>query len=205
MPFSATLALSDFSDEKLQALPAPSSSPLPRSPRSLSLAVMTAMRQPARWNDGNSVSMRRNFGIVHHHLFPAVGIEEVVAADAVLGRRPAGDDREVVRVGEGRHDAVGQKVRALGQHLAEPRRAAGLDGALDVAGLRAVDADHDGGLARQAVAAAVDGDLAAASVLRLSGAMRTSYSAANAGPPLLTRISSSTSRTASSAPSMCSG
>ena len=62
MPFSAKLALSDFSEEKLQALPAPSSSPLPRSPRSLSLAVMTAMRQPARWKAGNSVSTRRNFG-----------------------------------------------------------------------------------------------------------------------------------------------
>ena len=73
MPFSATLALSDFSDEKLQALPTPSSSPLPKSPRSLSLAVMTAMRQPARWNDGNRVSIRRNLGSFIITSFPLSG------------------------------------------------------------------------------------------------------------------------------------
>src|SRR5476649_568515 len=51
-----------FSSEKAQALPGPSVSPLPRRPRSLSLAVTTAMRQPARWKAGNRVSTRRNFG-----------------------------------------------------------------------------------------------------------------------------------------------
>ena len=135
--------------------------PLPRRPRSLSLAVMTAMRQPARWKAGNSVSTRRNFGSFIITSLPAVGIEEVVAANAVHGGRLAGDDGEVVGVGEAGHDAVGQQAGALRQHLAEPRRAAGLDGALDVAGLRAVDADHDDGLLGQAIAAAVDGDLAA--------------------------------------------
>ena len=60
------------------------------------------------------------------------------------------------------------------------------------------------GWLRQAVAAAVDGDLAAGRIETV-GCHGPSYSAANAGPPLLTRISSSTSRTAASAPFMCSG
>ena len=73
MPFSVNVALSDFSEEKLQALPAPSSRPLPKRPRSLSLAVMTAMRQPARWKDGNSVSTRRNFGSFIITSLPVLG------------------------------------------------------------------------------------------------------------------------------------
>ena len=90
---------------------------------------------------------------------PDFGIEEVVAADAMHLGRPAGDDREVVGIGEGRHHAVGDQAGALCQHPGEPRRAAGLDGALDVAGLRAVDADHDGRPPRQTIAAAVDGNV----------------------------------------------
>jgi hypothetical protein len=55
-------------------------------------------------------------------------------------RRPAGDDREVVGIGEARHDAVGKQVGACRLDAAQGRRPAGPDRRLDVARFRAVDA-----------------------------------------------------------------
>jgi hypothetical protein len=106
-----------------KALAGASAQALAQKPRSLSLAVMTAMRQPARWKAGKQRLDPQELRVVHHHLFPRLGVEEVVAANAVHGRRLAGDDGEVVGIGEAGHDAVGQQAGALGKHLAEPRRA----------------------------------------------------------------------------------
>ncbi len=52
--------------------------------------------------------------IVHHRFLAGGRIDEVVAADAVDGGRPAGDDREIVRIGEARDDRMAAAVLALG-------------------------------------------------------------------------------------------
>ena len=88
--------------------------------------------------------------VVHHHLGAAGDVEQVVAADAVHRRRRAGHDRQVVRVGEARHHAVGDQRRALGQRALQPRHVAGGHGLGEVVGLAAVDADDHGGLAAAA-------------------------------------------------------
>ena len=70
MPFSASVALSAFSEEKHTALPS-KTRPLPSSRRSLSLAVTTATRAPAFWKAAKIVGARSHFGIVHHHFAAA--------------------------------------------------------------------------------------------------------------------------------------
>ncbi len=62
MPFSASVVVSDFSDEKHTAAPPRQSSPSPSSARSLSLAVTTATFAPARWNAAKMVGARRKRG-----------------------------------------------------------------------------------------------------------------------------------------------
>ena len=94
--------------------------------------------------------------VVHHHFGAGVAVPEVVAADAVDRRRHAGDDRQVVGIGERRHDAVGGQAGAALAQRREERRAARGDGLVDVLGLAAVDADDDERRVGLAVAAAVD-------------------------------------------------
>ena len=77
-------------------------------------------------------------------------VEEVVAADAVHRGRRAGHDRQVVRVGEARDDAVGDQRRAGREHLLQPWHVAVRDRLGEVVGLAAVDADDDDGLLRPA-------------------------------------------------------
>ena len=84
-------------------------------------------------------------GIVHHRLLAGGGIDEVVAADAVDGGRAAGDDREVVGVGEARDHRVAPAVLALGDDALEVRHQALLHGDFHVGGLAAVTADDDKG------------------------------------------------------------
>ena len=151
MPFSSSVASSAFSAEKQMPF-----MPWPRSLRSLSLAVMTASDWPALARPARMRRRAQPLRVVHHHLGARGDVEQVVAADAVHRRRHAGDDRQVVRVGEARDHAVGGEHRAGGEHLLHPRRVAVRHRLGDVVGLAAVDADDDGGLVGQAVAAAVD-------------------------------------------------
>ena len=130
----------------------------PSSARSLSLAVTTATLAPASANAARIVPARRYFGSFIITSALASRVEEVVAADAVHRRRRAGDDRQVVRVGEPRHDAVGGEARAPAVERGQPRRAARRDRLVDVVGLAAVDADDDERALGPAIAAAVDGD-----------------------------------------------
>mmetsp|Transcript_5274 Transcript_5274/g.19787 ORF Transcript_5274/g.19787 Transcript_5274/m.19787 type:complete len:465 (+) Transcript_5274:979-2373(+) len=97
------------------------------------------------------------FRLVHHHFAAGLAVQEVVARDAVHGRRRAGDDGQVVRVGEGRHHRVGHQGAAGLQDALQLRHQAGQQGLRDVVGLAAVDAQHDDRPVRNAVAAAVDG------------------------------------------------
>ena len=157
MPLPASVTWSAFSDEKQMPF-----SLWPSSVRSLSLAVMTATLAPASANAASSVPARRYFASFIITSAPASAVPEIVAADAVHGRRRAGHDRQVVRVGERRHDAVGGAGRC------RVRRATARKGArpaamacVDVVGLAAVDADDDQRTVRPAVGAAVDGDGAA--------------------------------------------
>ena len=151
MPFSSSVASSAFSAEKQMPF-----MPWPSSLRSLSLAVTTATDWPALARPARIVGARSHFGSFIMTSVPRGDVEQVVAADAVHRRRHAGHDRQVVRVGEARDHAVGDQHRAGGEHLLQPRHVAVRDRLGDVVGLAAVDADDDGGLVGQAVAAAVD-------------------------------------------------
>ena len=96
--------------------------------------------------------------VVHHHLGAGVAVKEVVAADAMHRRRRAGDDRQVVRIGEGRNDAVGVEHRAVRRQAREERRDAGANGLRYVGRLAAVDADHHQRSIHPAVGPAVGAD-----------------------------------------------
>ena len=106
--------------------------------------------------DGAGAQMAR---VVHHHFLAALRIEEIVAADAVHRRRRPGHDREIVGVGEARHDAVGEEGGAVArEQSAEKGRDPGGDGGRDVLELAAVDADDDQRPIHPAVRSAIDGE-----------------------------------------------
>src|SRR5262249_41492154 len=137
----------------------------------------------------------QEFGIVHHHLLPALAVIEIVAADAVHGRRRAGDDGEIVWIGEARHHAIADGVGAVGQHPTAPGHTPAAHRLREIGGLAAVNADDDDGLARPGVGLAVDCNVLA----------HVSYSALAAclsGLPLVTPSSAITARIAESAPFM---
>jgi hypothetical protein len=73
MPFSASVALSAFSDENAIARPLPMSSPKPKSVRSLSFAVTTATLAPASWNAFMMVSARMKRASFIITSWPAAG------------------------------------------------------------------------------------------------------------------------------------
>ena len=93
--------------------------------------------------------------VVHHHFLLCLAVIEEVAGDAVHGRRPAGDDRQVVRVGETRDHRQRERVRAGLQYPIEVGAKPLLDSALDVAGLGTVDTNDDGRRIRNAIGAAI--------------------------------------------------
>ena len=95
-------------------------------------------------------------GVVHHHFGAGRDIEQVVAADAVHRGRHAGDDGQVVRVGEARHNAVSDQRAAQVQGSRHPGHHACGHRLGDVVGFAAIDADHDGGLGGQSIASLVD-------------------------------------------------
>ena len=109
-----------------------------------------------RLHDGRRA---QEFRVVHHHFGLGRRIVEIIAGDAVHGRRAAGDDRHVVRIGEARDDGMRQQIGAVFHHPRHIRRQPLLDRALDIAGLRSVDADDDGRRFRKPVRAAVAGDV----------------------------------------------
>jgi len=86
-------------------------------------------------------------------------IEIVVARDAVDRGRRAGDDRGVVRVGEGRHHGVGGADEAVLAQSREGGQDAARDAVLEIGGIEAVDADHHGRPTRQPVGAAIQANL----------------------------------------------
>ena len=96
--------------------------------------------------------------IVHHHFLPRRRVVEVIPGDPVNAGRSTRDDRDVVRVGEARDHRARQQVRAVLHQSIEIGRKSALDGGLDVAGLRAVHADHDGGGLGPLVGRTVDAD-----------------------------------------------
>ena len=105
-------------------------------------------------------------GIVHQHFGVLLGVVEVVAANAMHAGWCAGDDGQVVGVGEGGHHAVAREHCAFGLQAFEEGGHAGLHGLVDVFLLAAVNADdHDRGPG-QLVAALVDVDVCHALQLR---------------------------------------
>ena len=96
--------------------------------------------------------------IVHHHLGVGLPIVEIVSGDTVNSGWHPGDDRQVVRIGEARHDAVGDSVDAAGARPGEPGHRPGGDRGIHVVGLGAIDADHHQGRSRPCIAASVHGD-----------------------------------------------
>ena len=95
------------------------------------------------------------FGVVHHHLGAAGGVEQVVAADAMHAGWHAGHDGQVVGVGEAGYHAFRDQTGAVGQGLFEPGHMAGRDGLGQIIGLATVHANHHGWLRWQLVAALV--------------------------------------------------
>ena len=100
----------------------------------------------------------QEFGIVHHHLLPALAVIEVIATDAMHRRRRAGDDGEVVGVGEARHHAIADQIGAVGDGVLQPGHDAGLDRFLKIIGLAAIDTDDDDGILRGGIVLAVNGN-----------------------------------------------
>ena len=97
------------------------------------------------------------FRVVHHDLGAGVAVPEKVAANAVHRRRGAGDDRQVIGIGERRHHAIGGQAGAAVLEACEERRDAGFDGLIDVVRLAAVDAHNDDRVLGPAIFAAIDG------------------------------------------------
>lgn len=127
----------------------------PRRARSLSLAVIAATVAPALEKTAGRVPAQ-GAGVVHHDLPAQRGVEEVVAADAVHGGRNAGDDREVVGIGEAGDHAVGQKRSARVEHAIEKRCDAGADRLCEVVQLAAAHADDHQWCIWPAIAPAID-------------------------------------------------
>jgi hypothetical protein len=98
--------------------------------------------------------------IVHHDFFAALGIEEIIAAYAMDRRRHAGHDRQIIGIGEARHDTVGREGGpGAREQPSQKGRGAGRDRRGDVLELTAVDADDDQGAVHPLVVSAVHDEL----------------------------------------------
>ena len=155
MPCSARVQRSACSDEK-QMPSAPMSTPLPSMRRNLSLAVTAATATPACDISASSVVAAHHLRVGHHDLGAAVAVEREIARDAVHRRRRAGDDRDIVRVGEGRHRRVGERVEPGLAPPRDRRQHPGREPRLEIGRVAAIGADHHGRPRRAAVAAAVE-------------------------------------------------
>src|SRR5947209_5058673 len=89
---------------------------------------------------------------------PGLAIETVVAGDAVDRGRGAGDDRDIIRVGEGRHRGVRGAEIAVAAERADGREDPLGDAVVEVFGIAPVDADDHGRALRLAVPPAVELD-----------------------------------------------
>ena len=173
--------------------------PLPSSSRSLSLAVTTATLAPAFWNASKIVGARSHLGSFIIVSRPGLRVDEIVAADAVHRRRPAGDDRQIVGIGEARHRAKAAAVLALGDHPRRDWASALRAGDFHIVRLAAIAADDHQRRLRPGIGAAVHGspvfDLYHSLVELLIHFLKRA-----SGRMSVTSISSSTSRMARSAP-----
>ena len=138
MPFPARVAASAFSAEKQMPV-----EPVAEQRAQLVLGRDDRDLRARVGERGEDRAGAQVLGVVHHHFGAGVAVPEVVAADPVDGRRRAGDDRQVVRIGERRHDAVGGEAGARVAQAGEVGRPSGRDRLVDVLGLAAVDADDD--------------------------------------------------------------
>ena len=97
--------------------------------RNLSLAVTAAVATPACAISARIVSPRTSSRSVIMISRAGLAVEAEIAGDAVHRRRHAGDDRDVVRVGEGRHRRIGGAEPALARERADRRQHPGRDAA----------------------------------------------------------------------------
>ncbi len=105
MPFSPSVALSDFSDEKLQALPRPQRQPFAEQAAQLVLGGDDSDPAARTLKAGNSVSTRRTSGRSSSPLSRSRDRGSSCRKCRALAAA-GGDDGEVVGVGEGRHHAL---------------------------------------------------------------------------------------------------
>ena len=132
--------------------------PVASSARSLSLAVTQSTPTPAASAAAWIVVARRKLGIGDLDL-EAVLRAVVVAGDPVSRGADAGHDRDVVRVGEGRHLGAAERVAAAARdRLAEARHQLPLERVIDVLRIPAVCADREDLLVRSRIGAVVGGE-----------------------------------------------
>ncbi len=136
--------------------------PLQAAAQHLAQLVLGGNRRDARPGIGKRSQDRARGdqrGVGDHHLLAGRPVEIIVAGDSVHFRRSTGDDRHVVRVGEGRHRGIGDGIEALRDDPRDVGEQVRFQAMRNVARIAAVEADHDGRNGRPAVAAAVDPDL----------------------------------------------
>ena len=97
--------------------------------------------------------------MIHHGFLAGGGIQKEIAGDPVDGRGHAGDDRNVIWIGEAGHGALSDGGEALRHQAAEVREQVPGEAIADVGGVAAVDQDDDHGRLRPAIAPAVRGNL----------------------------------------------
>ena len=90
-------------------------------------------------------------GGLHVGLKAGVGVEPVVAVDAVGLGIEAGDEGDVVDIGDGRHHGAADFQETLGANLVDIRGLAGLE----VFGVKAVDDDYYDGVVHGGIVAQV--------------------------------------------------
>ena len=152
----SSVALSAFSEEKQTAVPS-NTRPLPSSSLSLSLAVTTATLAPAFWNASKIVGARSHLGSFIIISRAGIGIDEIVAANAMHRRRLAGDDRQIVGIGEARHGGKAAPILALGDHAFRDWASSPCCACdFHIGRLAAVAADDDQRRLRPGIGAAVD-------------------------------------------------
>ncbi len=95
----------------------------------------------------------------HHHLGAGLPVEREIAGDAVLGRRDASDDRDVVGIGKGRHRRLGNAEKAGFAGGGDGRQYPRLEARFEISRIAAIGTDHCDRPAWAAVGAAVESDL----------------------------------------------
>ena len=95
-------------------------------------------------------------GVVHHHLLPGGGVEEIVARNPRDSGRRAGDDRGVVDGGKGWHSASSQATIPRGRDFAKPWHPSSIERGVEILVRGPIQTDHDELPVRWIVAAIID-------------------------------------------------